>query len=70
MMQSLANPFAVKIWEPRTGKCERTFTGHSGPVTCVGLSDSRFASGGEDGEVRMYSFEGEPGECLSMGTPS
>ena len=63
-----ANDSMTKIWEPRSGKCERSFTGHAGPVTCVGLSDSRMASGSEDGEVRLYSFEGETVE--EMGTPS
>jgi len=49
----------VKIWDPRTGKCERTWTGHAGPVTCVGLSDSRLVSGSEDCEVRMLVFNTE-----------
>ena len=39
-----------------TSIAQRTFTGHAGPVTCLGLSDSRMATGGEDCEVRMYSF--------------
>lgn len=63
-----ANDAMTKVWEPRSGKCERSFTGHAGPVTCVGLSDSRMASGSEDGEVRLYSFEGETVE--ERGTPS
>ncbi|KAG9257166.1 WD40-repeat-containing domain protein [Emericellopsis atlantica] len=63
-----ANDSMTKIWEPRSGLCERSFTGHAGPVTCVGLSDSRMASGSEDGEVRLYSFEGEKVE--ERGTPS
>ena len=46
----------VKVWDPRTGKCERTFGGHAGPVTCVGLSDARMCTGGEDCEVRLYNF--------------
>lgn len=46
----------VKVWDPRTGKCERTWTGHAGPVTCVGISDSRLVSGSEDCEVRMLEF--------------
>ncbi|RYO89157.1 hypothetical protein DL766_008637 [Monosporascus sp. MC13-8B] len=62
-----ANDATVKIWEP-SGKCERTFTGHAGPVTCVGLSDSRMASGGEDGEVRLYIFEGDPSVTEEGGT--
>jgi F-box/WD-40 domain protein MET30 len=63
-----ANDSMTKIWEPRSGKCERSFTGHAGPVTCVGLSDSRMASGSEDGDVFLYSFEGESME--ERGTPS
>ena len=63
-----ANDSMTKIWEPRSGKCDRSFTGHAGPVTCVGLSDSRMASGSEDGEVRLYSFEGAVTE--ERGTPS
>jgi F-box/WD-40 domain protein MET30 len=63
-----ANDSMVKVWEPRSGVCERSFTGHAGPVTCVGLSDSRMASGSEDGEIRLYSFEGEKVE--ERGTPS
>ncbi|KAL8646012.1 MAG: hypothetical protein Q9210_006382 [Variospora velana] len=45
----------VKVWDPKQGY-ERTFTGHAGPVTCIGLSDSRLCTGSEDCEVRMYSF--------------
>ena len=45
----------VKVWDPKKGY-ERTFTGHAGPVTCIGLSDSKICTGSEDCEVRMYSF--------------
>ncbi|KAK3683085.1 hypothetical protein LTR37_020570 [Vermiconidia calcicola] len=48
----------LKVWDPRTGKCERTITGHAGPVTCCWLSDWGCASGGEDCEVRMLCFGG------------
>ena len=68
-MVSGANDAMVKIWEPRSGRCERTFTGHRGPVTCVGLSDSRLASGSEDGEVRLYSFL-DAERVEEVGTPS
>lgn len=63
-----ANDSMTKIWEPRSGVCERSFAHAAGPVTCVGLSDSRMASGSEDGEVRLYSFQGEAME--ERGTPS
>ncbi|KAL9593613.1 MAG: hypothetical protein Q9219_007472 [cf. Caloplaca sp. 3 TL-2023] len=45
----------VKVWDPKKGY-QRTFTGHAGPVTCIGLSDSKLCTGSEDCEVRMYSF--------------
>jgi len=54
----------VKVWDARTGKCEKTFSGHQGPVTCIGLSDSRMVTGSEDCEVRMYSFKSEDGEAV------
>ena len=46
----------VKVWDTRSSSCSKTFTGHAGPVTCIGLNDRRVGSGGEDGEVRMYCF--------------
>ncbi|KAI0010381.1 hypothetical protein F4779DRAFT_577977 [Xylariaceae sp. FL0662B] len=52
-----------------TGPCKRTFGGHNRPVACVGLSYSRMARGGEDGEVRLYNFEEAPSECEELGTP-
>ena len=52
----------VKVWDTRTGKCERTFTGHAGPVNCIGLSDSRICTGSEDCEIRMLEFGAEDGE--------
>jgi len=46
----------VKVWDTRTGGCDRTFTGHAGPVTCVGLSDRMLCTGSEDCEVRLMDF--------------
>lgn len=54
-MVSGAEDRMVKVWDHRNGY-ERTFTGHSGPVTCIGLSDCKLCTGSEDCEVRMYSF--------------
>ncbi|ORY63378.1 sulfur controller 2 [Pseudomassariella vexata] len=65
-----ANDATVKVWDPKSGRCERTFAGHEGPVTCVGLSDSRMASGGEDGVVRLYKFDTDPNEAEEFGTPA
>jgi F-box/WD-40 domain protein MET30 len=47
----------VKIWDMQSGKCMHTFPGHSSPVTCVGLGDSSFASGDDNGVVRMLNFD-------------
>jgi F-box/WD-40 domain protein MET30 len=65
-----ANDSTLKIWDARSGGCERTFTGHAGPVTCVGLSDSRMASASEDGEARIYIFEGNASHLEEYGTPA
>jgi F-box/WD-40 domain protein MET30 len=46
----------LKIWDPRTGKCERTFVGHAGPVTCVGMTGERLITGSEDCEIRVMEF--------------
>jgi F-box/WD-40 domain protein MET30 len=46
----------IKVWDLQNGKCLHTF-GNSSSVSCVGLSDSRFAAGLEDGTVKMYCFD-------------
>ena len=47
----------AKVWDLKSATCERTFTGHSGPITCCALSDESICTGSEDAEVRMYSFQ-------------
>ncbi|RLV90763.1 F-box protein MET30 [Spathaspora sp. JA1] len=46
----------IKVWDLQNGKCLHTF-GNDSSVSCVGLSDSRFAAGLESGHVKMYSFD-------------
>ncbi|KAF2858012.1 WD40 repeat-like protein [Piedraia hortae CBS 480.64] len=47
----------VKIWDPRSGVCERTFTGHQGPVSCVALADWAVAMGSSvEGGVTVLYF--------------
>jgi F-box/WD-40 domain protein MET30 len=36
----------VKVWDTRSGQCERSIVCHRGPVTFLGMNDSRKASGG------------------------
>jgi F-box/WD-40 domain protein MET30 len=47
----------VKVWDVNTGRCTLTLTGHVGPVTCVGLADSRMVTGGEDCIARLHCFK-------------
>ncbi|KAI5955697.1 sconB [Candida jiufengensis] len=46
----------IKVWDLQNGKCLHSF-GNSSSVSCVGLSDSRFVSGLENGEVKMFCFD-------------
>ncbi|KGU33502.1 F-box and WD-40 domain-containing protein MET30 [Candida albicans P34048] len=46
----------IKVWDLQNGKCLHTFSNNSS-VSCVGLSDSRFVAGLENGEVKMYCFD-------------
>lgn len=46
----------VKVWDLQNGKCLHTFS-NSSSVSCVGLSDSKFAAGLENGTVKMCSFD-------------
>ncbi|EGW34716.1 SCF complex F-box protein MET30 [Spathaspora passalidarum NRRL Y-27907] len=46
----------IKVWDLQNGKCLHTF-GNDSSVSCVGLSDSRFAAGLESGHVKMYFFD-------------
>lgn len=46
----------IKVWDLQNGKCLHTF-GNAASVSCVALSDSRFVSGLENGEARMYCFD-------------
>ena len=46
----------IKVWDLQNGKCLHTFSNNLS-VSCVGLSDSRFVAGLENGEVKMYCFD-------------
>ncbi|KAI5966660.1 sconB [Candida theae] len=46
----------IKVWDLQNGKCLHTF-GNAASVSCVALSDSKFVSGLENGEVKMYCFD-------------
>lgn len=46
----------IKLWDLQNGTCLHTWSGES-IVNCVGLSDSRFAAGLENGKVKLYCFD-------------
>lgn len=46
----------IKLWDLQDGKCLHTWSGDS-IVNCVGLSDSSFAAGLENGKVKLYCFD-------------
>jgi len=54
----------LRLWELSSGKCLRTFVGHTDSVTSVALSvDGRWAlSGSEDNTLRLWDVSS--GECL------
>jgi hypothetical protein len=54
----------LKLWEVATGKCLRTFEGHTSSVNSVSLSgDGRFAlSGSRDNTLKLW--EVATGQCL------
>lgn len=48
----------VKVWDLQNGKCLHTF-GNDASISCVGLSDEKFAAGLENGVVKMYCFDND-----------
>lgn len=56
-LASAAHDHLVKIWDWQTGQCWHTFAGHTDSVGCVCLSETRVASGGDEGVVRMLCFD-------------
>ena len=55
----------IKIWKYSTRTCERTLSGHQGPVlalvVCEGC-DNLIASGGEDSTIRIWDWK--EGTCI------
>jgi len=51
----------VKLWDVATGRCLRTFEGHTGRVNCVALSaDCRYAlSGSSDCTIKVWALDWE-----------
>jgi len=60
-----SNDETMRLWEVATGRCLRTFEGHTGTVTSVSLSaDGRLAlSGGWDKTLRLWEMPGERYLC-------
>jgi WD40 repeat protein len=46
----------IKIWNPRTGKCDSTFTGHDDIVNCVAAhSNGWIVSGSNDSTIKIWT---------------
>ncbi|EGV64161.1 SCF complex F-box protein MET30 [Yamadazyma tenuis ATCC 10573] len=46
----------IKVWDLQDGKCLHTWCGDAS-VSCVGLSDSKFAAGCDNGVVKLFCFD-------------
>lgn len=59
------NPYAIFIWDTKTGECVATFNGHQDAVLAVALSNDarRVVSGSVDKTIRVWDTES--GECLA-----
>ncbi|KAJ3331302.1 hypothetical protein HDU76_003531 [Blyttiomyces sp. JEL0837] len=57
MMTTCSLDKTVKLWDSRTGKCERTYYGHTGPVLDMALSKDNHwvVTGGDDGASLVFS---------------
>jgi len=59
----------VRVWDPHSGKCVKTFEGHKAGVLAVKWSpdDSQIASGGADGDDAIKIWDLNSGDCkMSM----
>jgi WD40 repeat protein len=57
----------LRLWNPDTGACITTFTGHAGQVNaCAWSADGRLASAGRDGTLRLW--DPDTGACLATFT--
>ncbi|KAJ3021773.1 UNVERIFIED_CONTAM: hypothetical protein HDU68_009458 [Siphonaria sp. JEL0065] len=58
-----SNDKTVRLWDTATGKCIRTFEGHSASVIAVIFHGNAIISGSEDKTIKIWSIES--GACLS-----
>jgi WD40 repeat protein len=48
----------IQVWDVETKKTVQTFEGHTGAVRClIRLSDELFASGSDDGTVKVWNYK-------------
>ena len=52
----------IKLWDLDTGKLLRTFTGHTGAIWSVALSNGQLASGSSDNTIKFWDLD--TGELL------
>jgi len=62
----------VRIWDPTTGTCRHTLTGHTDIVNVLAIAPDGtwLASAGNDNTVRIWhAFMGRPCAALRVGYP-
>ncbi|KAG0221636.1 hypothetical protein BGX31_009658, partial [Mortierella sp. GBA43] len=47
----------IKIWDPSSGRCLRTYTGHNASVLCLQYDESRIVSGSSDTTIIVWDLE-------------
>lgn len=54
----------LKVWGLKTGVCQATFWGHSGPVLAIQCQDNQLISGSGDKTIRMWHLD--TGYCAAV----
>jgi WD40 repeat protein len=65
LLASCSYDDTIKLWNPHTGKCLRTFVGHEGAVTSISFSpdQQQLISGSFDQTIKIWDIH--TGECSS-----
>ncbi len=66
ILASGGDDHATKLWDIKTGQCDKTWKGHTNSVLSIALSPDCqiLASGHEDQTVRLWNLNG--GQCLQL----
>ncbi len=48
----------TQVWSREDGSCTATLIGHTAAVSCLALGEDKIVSGGDDNEIKVWSFSG------------